>query len=76
MQTQTDRPWQSCCLGPDLVLGVFNGLVLGCAVVGAAGVVVVMVPRGKRRGCKHHQKQCKSKKLFHGLNVARSQQKR
>jgi hypothetical protein len=47
-----------------------NRFVLGRVMVCAARVVVVVVLLGERRGCKHHEKQCSCKKLFHGLNVA------
>jgi len=34
-------------------------------------VMVTMMRCGKRRGSKHHDQQCSSNELFHGLNVAR-----
>jgi hypothetical protein len=52
-------------------------VVLGRFMVSGAMVVVAMVLRRESGSCgKHHQKQGKGKKLFHGLNVARSQRKR
>jgi hypothetical protein len=50
---------------------------LCCAMVRRARVVVVVMALcGECRACEHHQKQCGCKKLFHGLNVARSSKKR
>jgi hypothetical protein len=34
-------------------------------------VVVVMVPRGKRRAGKHHQEQGSGNNFLHGMNLAR-----
>jgi hypothetical protein len=50
-------------LGPEAVLGV----VLHVMVV----VTMMMMPgRSEGRAGNHHQEQCDSKNLFHGMNVA------